>query len=73
MHQNGYTLQVLVDPNKAVAPNSFALQLTKNGEPVRGADVTLGFAMLDMQMANQEYQLDRDDARDLLASRRRRS
>ena len=57
VHQNGYTLQVLVAPNKAVATNSFALKLTKNGEPVRGADVTLGFEMLDMQMANQEYQL----------------
>ena len=57
VHQNGYTLQVLVDPNKAVETNSFALKLTKNGQPVRGADVTLGFDMLDMQMANQEYQL----------------
>ena len=37
--------------------NSFALELTKNGTPVRGASVTLTFAMLDMQMANQEYQL----------------
>ena len=57
VHKNGYTLQVLVDPNKAVVANSFALRLTKNGVPVRGADVTLDFAMLDMQMANQEYQL----------------
>jgi copper transport protein len=57
VHQAGYTLQVLVDPNKAVVPNSFALKLTKNGAPVRGANVTLSFAMLDMQMPNQEYQL----------------
>jgi copper transport protein len=57
LHKNGYTLQVLVDPNRAVMPNSFALEITKNGAPVRGANVTLGFAMLDMQMANQEYQL----------------
>jgi copper transport protein len=55
--QNGYTLQVLVDPNKAAAPNSFALRLTRHGKPVPGADVTLNFAMLDMQMPNQEYQL----------------
>ncbi len=33
----------------------------------RGADVTVTFAMLDMEMANQEYQLDRDRARRLLA------
>jgi copper transport protein len=57
VHKNGYTLQVLVSPNKAVVANSFALKLTKNGIPVRGAYVTLGFAMLDMQMANQEYRL----------------
>ncbi len=55
--KNGYTLQVLVTPNKAVTTNSFALKLTKNGKPVRGAEVTIGFAMLDMQMQNQEYRL----------------
>jgi len=56
--QGGYTLQVLVDPNKAVQPNSFALRLTKSGRPVRGADVTLTFSMLDMQMPTLEYQLE---------------
>ena len=55
--KNGYTLRVLVNPNRAVMPNSFALELTKNGNAVRGANVTLSFAMLDMQMANQEFQL----------------
>ena len=29
----GYTLQVLVTPNKAAAPDSFALRITKNGQP----------------------------------------
>jgi copper transport protein len=57
LHQNGYELRLLVDPNRAAAPNSFALELTKNGIPVRGANVTLSFAMLDMEMPNQEYQL----------------
>ncbi|HEX6490028.1 MAG TPA: CopD family protein, partial [Gaiellaceae bacterium] len=57
VHKAGYTLRILVDPNRAVVPNSFALKITKNGRPVRGANVTMGFAMLDMQMANQEYQL----------------
>jgi copper transport protein len=57
IQKNGYTIKVLVSPNRAAVPNSFALQLTKGGAPVRGADVTLQFAMLDMQMANQEYQL----------------
>jgi copper transport protein len=55
--QDGYVLRVLVAPNKAVESNSFALELTRNGRPVTGADITLSFAMLDMQMPNQEYQL----------------
>jgi copper transport protein len=55
--QNGYTLRMLVTPNRAAAPNDFALELTRNGQPVRGATVTLGFAMLDMQMPNQTYAL----------------
>ena len=57
VEQAGYTLKVLVDPNKAVAPNTFALQITKNGQPVTGADVTVTFEMLDMAMGSQEYQL----------------
>jgi copper transport protein len=55
--QAGYVLQVLVSPNKAVAPNSFALRITKNGQPVRGANVTLTFNHTEMQMPQQEYQL----------------
>jgi copper transport protein len=55
--RNGYTLQVLVDPNRAAAPNSFGLKLTRGGKPVQGASITLGFDMLDMQMPNQEYEL----------------
>lgn len=57
LHKNGYTLQALVTPNRAVATNSFELELTKNGAPVRGANVTLGVAMLDMQMQNQLFRL----------------
>ena len=55
--RNGYTLQVLVAPNRAAGPNSFGLRLTHGGKPVSGANVTLTFAMLDMQMPTQEYQL----------------
>jgi copper transport protein len=55
--QAGYVLQVLVSPNKAAAPDSFALRITKNGRPVRGANVTLTFNHLEMQMPQQEYQL----------------
>ncbi len=53
----GYVLQVLVSPNKAAAPNSFALRITKNGQLLRGASVTLTFNHLEMQMPQQEYQL----------------
>jgi copper transport protein len=55
--RGGYKLQVLVAPNRAAAPDSFGLRLTRGGKPVTGADVTLSFAMLDMQMPTQEYQL----------------
>jgi copper transport protein len=57
IHRDGYTFTVLVSPNKAAASNAFALRITKGGHPVQGADVTLTFAMLDMEMANQEFQL----------------
>ena len=53
----GYELQVLVSPNKAAAPDSFALRITKGGQLVRGANVTLTFNHLEMQMPQQEYQL----------------
>jgi copper transport protein len=53
----GYVLEVLVSPNKAAAPDSFALRITRNGLPVRHADVTLTFNHLQMQMPQQEYQL----------------
>jgi copper transport protein len=54
---HGYTLQVIVAPNRAAAPNRFGVKISRNGIPLRGADVTLTFAMLDMEMGNQEYQL----------------
>ena len=57
MRRAGYVLQVLVYPNKAAAPDSFALRITKDGQPVRNASVTLSFNHLEMQMPTQEYQL----------------
>ena len=53
----GYVLQVLVSPNRAQAPDTFALRITRNGRLVRGADVTLTFNHLDMEMPQEEYQL----------------
>ncbi len=55
--RGGYVLQVLVSPNKAAAPDSFALRITRGGQPVRGASVTLTFNHLEMEMPQQEYQL----------------
>jgi copper transport protein len=52
----GYQLQVLLTPNKAAAPNSFALRIAKNGQPVHGANVTLTLNHTEMQMPQQEYQ-----------------
>ena len=55
--RNGYRLSVLVSPNKAAAPDAFALRITRNGRPVDGADVTLTFNHTQMEMPQQEYQL----------------
>ena len=57
VEKNGYRLDVRVDPNKAAVPNRFALRLSRGGKPVSGADVTARFAMLDMEMGQQEYRL----------------
>ncbi len=53
----GYRLELLLSPNRAAAPDSFALRITKGGQPVRGANVTLTFNMTTMQMPQQQYQL----------------
>jgi copper transport protein len=55
--QAGYKVKVQITPNKAAVPNEFAVNVTKNGKPVKGADVTAKFTMLDMDMAPQEYKL----------------
>ena len=55
--EHGYRATVRVSPNRAAVPNSFAVELTRNGAPVRGADVTAQFTMLDMEMPSQAIQL----------------
>jgi copper transport protein len=57
IRHGNYVLQVLVTPNKAAAPDSFALRITRGGKPVRGANVTLTFNHTEMEMPQQEYQL----------------
>ena len=58
----GYKVAVAVSPNRAAVPNVFAISLSKNGRPVRGADVILQFSMLDMEMQQQSYRLDETGA-----------
>jgi copper transport protein len=55
--RNGYTFKVRIAPNRAAVPNDFAVEIARNGRPVRGADITLRFDMLDMQMQSLEYRL----------------
>lgn len=55
--RNGYRLEFRVEPNRAAVPNSFSVAISRGGKPVRGADVTAGFAMLDMEMGQQAYHL----------------
>jgi copper transport protein len=57
VREAGYVLQVLVSPNQAAAPDSFALRITRDGRPVRGANVTLTFNHTEMEMPQQQYQL----------------
>jgi copper transport protein len=51
--RNGYRIELRVAPNRAAAPNTFAVRLTKDGKPVRNASLIAGFAMLDMEMGTQ--------------------
>ncbi|TML57258.1 MAG: hypothetical protein E6G18_14635 [Actinobacteria bacterium] len=53
VNKNGYRIGIRVTPNQAAAPNTFSIQITKAGNPVRHASVIAGFAMLDMEMGRQ--------------------
>jgi len=55
--KSGYDLHFRFTPNRAAVPNTFAVTITKDGKPVRGADVTAKFTMLDMEMQQQAYNL----------------
>jgi copper transport protein len=50
-----YRIRVRVDPNQAALQNSFSVSVTRNGRPVRGAEVVSRLDMLDMQMGQQSY------------------
>jgi copper transport protein len=55
--KDGYRLEFKVAPNRAAVPNDFAVRIERGGKPVKGAEVTASFAMLDMEMGQQAYRL----------------
>jgi copper transport protein len=57
VEQNGYRLAFRFAPNRAAVPNTFQVRIERDGRPVTGADVSLEFAMLDMEMGQQGYRL----------------
>lgn len=57
VERNGYRLEFRVSPNRAAVPNDFGVRIDRDGKPVRGADVTASFAMLNMEMGQQAYRL----------------
>jgi copper transport protein len=52
-----YRVRVEVTPNRAAIQNRFSVTVTKNGQPVRGAQVVSRFDMLDMDMGELSYRL----------------
>ncbi len=52
-----YELRFLISPNKVAVQDSFAVRITKNGQPVHGADIAATFTMLDMEMQQLAYTL----------------
>jgi copper transport protein len=57
VNRNGYRIELGVSPNRAAAPNTFAIRITKDGAAVRHATVIAGFSMLDMEMGTQTHLL----------------
>jgi copper transport protein len=57
VNEHGYRLELHVTPNRAAVPNQFAVRVERGGSPVRSADVTATFTMLDMEMPAQTYKL----------------
>lgn len=53
----GYQLRFRIQPNRVAVPNTFGVGITRSGKPVRNADVTATFSMLDMEMGTLEYRL----------------
>jgi copper transport protein len=56
--KGAYKVSVKIAPNRAAVPNAFEVRVTRDGQPVRNADVIAKFTMLDMEMTPQAYHLE---------------
>jgi copper transport protein len=56
--ENGYRLDVGLDPNRAALPNTFSVRISKGGQATTGASVAIHFLMLDMDMGEFGYILE---------------
>jgi copper transport protein len=57
VRRGAYRVEVRVTPNRAAVPNAFEVRVTREGKPVRSAQVTVTFTMLDMEMGRLAYRL----------------
>jgi copper transport protein len=57
VEKSGYRVAVRIQPNRAALPNTFGVDVTRDGRPVQGASVVARFDMLDMEMGEQAYRL----------------
>jgi copper transport protein len=55
--KGGYRFVFQISPNRAAIPDTFTVDVTKGGRPVRGADILVNFNQLDMEMPAQEFRL----------------
>ncbi len=57
VQKGSYRIALRIAPNRAARSNEFELKLTKSGQPVRGAQVSVEFVMLDAAMQSSGYVL----------------
>jgi copper transport protein len=57
VEKEGYRLRFRIQPNRAAVPNTFAVAVSRGGRPLRRAEVTATFSMLDMEMGQLAYTL----------------
>jgi copper transport protein len=55
--KGGYRFAFQISPNRAAIPDTFTVDVSKGGRPVRGADILVNFNQLDMEMPAQEFRL----------------